>query len=252
MTNEMIVDAKNQLRTIVEVYAKVFLSAEQSPSFEDGVDKQITDRVQQIRVETLPLEKREVYIQYSNTVYLQCVSKYIYIFFQNKINDYMKLGKIDADKQATKVLNYFLSNHKLSVDNLDDVLFQLFFNKIFSINNEQDLNELNKNDQIIKREHIFLKDKDIVIHNPKKVLTLMLEQEDENFKKKAWYKTNGLDVVLKVKKEDLIQQHRIGSANKRGLLINPLDFYFDENSGKYKKIMLTDDEVLKIKNQTLF
>ena len=110
MTNEMIVDAKNQLRSIVEVYAKIFLSAEQSPSFEDGVDKQITDRVQQIKAQTTPLENREVYIEYSNTVYLQCISKYIADFINGKIEYLLKLGKIDADKHSTKVLNSFLSN----------------------------------------------------------------------------------------------------------------------------------------------
>ena len=198
MTNEMIVDAKNQLRTIVEVYAKVFLSAEQSPSFEDGVDKQITDRVQQIKAEVKPLEKREVYIKYSNTVYLQCVSKYIYSFISDKVKELISLGKIEADKQSTIALNTFLDKFKLQVENLDDVIFQLFYEKIFTINNENDFDSLSRNDQIIKKEHIFHKGKDIIIYNCKKVLKLILEQEDENFKKKAWYKTYGLDVVLKV------------------------------------------------------
>ena len=37
----MILDSKNQLRTEVELFAKIFLSAEHSNSFVDGVDKQI-------------------------------------------------------------------------------------------------------------------------------------------------------------------------------------------------------------------
>ncbi|RXJ97593.1 hypothetical protein CRU98_13245 [Arcobacter sp. CECT 8986] len=253
LTNELIVDAKNQLRTIVDVYAKVFLSAEQSPSFEDGVDKQITDRVQQIRTETIPLEKREKYINYGNALYLQCVSRYIYLYLKKEIKKYISRGKIGADKKATKTLNEFLEEYRLNTDILDDVLYQLFYNKIFDIRNEEDFDSLSRNDQIIKREHIFeRKDKTFVLHNVKKVFTLIIEQEDSNFYKKAQYKTNGIDIVLKVKKEDIQHQYKIGKGNKRGLLINPLDFYYDENAGKYKKLEMSKEDKEKFEKGELF
>lgn len=253
LTNELIVDAKNQLRTIVDVYAKVFLSAEQSPSFEDGVDKQITDRVQQIRPETIPLEKREKYINYGNALYLQCVSRYIYLYLKKEIKKYISLGKIGADKEATKILNEFLEEYRLNTDILDDVLYQLFYSKIFSIKNEEDFDSLSRNDQIIRREHIFEKDNNtFIVTNVKKVFSLIIEQEDSNFYKKAQFKTNGLDLVLKVKKEDMQHQHKIGKSNKRGLLINPLDFYYDENAGKYKKLEMSKEDKEKFEKGELF
>lgn len=253
LTNELIVDAKNQLRTIVDVYAKVFLSAEQSPSFEDGVDKQITDRVQQIRPETIPLEKREKYINYGNSLYLQCLSRYIYLYLKKEIKKYKSLGKIGADKEATKILNEFLKEYRLNTDILDDVLYQLFYNKIFDIRSEEDFDSLSRNDQTIRREHIFEKNNNtFVVTNVKKVFSLIIEQEDSNFYKKAQFKTNGLDLVLKVKKEDMQYQHKIGKGNKRGLLINPLDFYFDENAGKYKKLEMSKEDKEKFDKGELF
>lgn len=243
LTNELIVDAKNQLRTIVDVYAKVFLSAEQSPSFEDGVDKQITDRVQQIRPETIPLEEREKYISYGNALYLQCVSRYIYLYFVEAIEKYKNLGKIGADKEATKVLNEFLEEYRLKTDNLDDVLYQLFYNKIFSIRDEKDFDSLSRNDQIIRREHIIERnDNTFLVHNVKKVFTLIIEQEDSNFYKKAQYKTNGLDVVLKIRKEDMNRMRHTPRGSKRGIIIDPLDFYYDEKSGSYKKFEMSRED----------
>lgn len=237
LTNEMIVDAKNQLRTIVEVYAKVFLSAEQSPSFEDGVDKQITDRVQQIRPETIALEKRENYINYGNALYLQCVSKYIYLYIKKAIKKYLTLGKVGADKEATKVLNEFLIEYRLKTDILDDVLYQLFYNKIFEIRNTTDFDSLSRNDQIIKKEHTFeRKNNTFVITNVKKVFLLIIEQEDTNFYKKAQFKTNGLDIVLKVDKDELNKGRDTNKGTKRGLLINPLDFYYEDKMARWKKI----------------
>lgn len=237
LTNEMILDAKNQLRTIAGVYAKVFLSAEQSPSFEDGVDKQITDRVQQIRPETIPLEKREKYINYGNALYLQCVSKYIYLHIKSAVKKYLSLGKIGADKEATRILNEFLFEYKLKTDILDDVLYQLFYNKIFEIRNATDFDSLSRNDQVIKREHIFdRKNNTFVVSNVKKVFTLIIEQEDTNFYKKAQFKTNGLDLVLKIEKDEINKGRDTNKGTKRGLLINPLDFYFDDKMARWKKI----------------
>jgi len=233
-TNEMITDAKNQLRSIVPLYAKVFMSAEQSPSFEDGVEKQITDRVQQIRPETIALENREKYIKYGNTIFVQCVSTYIYKFFQKKLQEYIECGKIEADKKATKVLNKFLEEYRLKTEDLNDILYQLFFSKIFDLRDNTDFDTLSRNDQTIKREHIFMKnDNTFLIHNVKKVFTLMIEQEDENFFKKAKYKTNGLDIVLKVPREDLNRAVRTKKGSKRGLLINPIDYVFYEKEGRW-------------------
>ena len=234
-TNELITDAKNQLRSIVPLYAKVFMSAEQSPSFEDGVEKQITDRVQQIRPETVPLEQRKKYQEYGNTLYSQCISTYIYLFLKNKAKEYIDLGKIEADKQATKVLNNFLKEYKLKTEDLNNLLFQLFYNKVFDLRDDKDFDSLSRNDQIIKKEHIFLRqDNTFLVHNVKKVFTLMIEQEDENFFKKAKYKTNGLDVVLKVSREDLNRPIRIKNKGiKRGLLINPCDFVYNKKTEKW-------------------
>ncbi|MEA3450817.1 MAG: hypothetical protein U9Q83_02820 [Bacteroidota bacterium] len=224
-TNNMIVDAKNQLRTKATLYSKVFLSAEQSPSFEDGVDKQITDRVNQIDVESVSLESRDVYKQYSNTVYLTCLSRYIYLYLKNKIKFYKSLGKVEADKHATSVLNSFLDSHKLKVESLDYILFQLFYSKILHLKNTVDFESLTKNELEIKQKYLVpTANNCIVVKSVKKVFQLIVADEDENFAKKAKYKANALDSILKVDKSLFTKQHKSNGENHRGLLIDPLTF----------------------------
>ena len=72
--------------------------------------------------------------------------------------------------------------------------------------------------------------------NVKKVFLLLIEQEDTNFYKKAQFKTNGLDIVLKIEKDEINKGRDTNKGTKRGLLINPLEFYYDEKMTRWKKL----------------
>ena len=61
------------------------------------------------------------------------------------------------------------------------------------------------------------------------------------------------ELLLKVEKEELNKNRKINpKLQKRGLLINPLDFYYDDKTEKWKQIYLSDDDKLKFDNQELF
>jgi hypothetical protein len=207
----MILDSKNQLRTEVELFAKIFLSAEASNSFVDGVDKQITDRVNQIYKDTkLELKDREIFQEYDSSIYYNVVYNYVYQFFKSTIKHYINLGKINASKRASKVLREFHILYKLDVELLDDKVKKVFWNTIVNIiDNINNDNHLNNIEREVIKNIIVKKDQQEVyyIKSFKKVFELIMKNEDEEFYKKARYKTSQIHIILGIKKEDMQKVH---------------------------------------------
>ena len=219
LTHNMILDSKMQLRTEVELFAKIFLSAEHSNSFVDGVDKQITDRVNQINKDTkLELKDRAVFREYDSSVYYNAIYTYLYDYLKQGIKEYIDLGKVNASKRATKVLRQFHDIYKLDVELLDDKVKKVFWNTIFNIiDNKSDDSLLNnlerevaKNIVIkleVKEDSLSKEIENYYIKSFKKVFELIMKNEDEEFYKKARYKTGQLSTILGIKKDDISKRH---------------------------------------------
>ena len=215
LTHNMILDSKNQLRTEVELFAKIFLSAEHSNSFVDGVDKQITDRVNQINKDVkLELKDRAVFQEYDNLIYHNVIHHYIYNFFKREIQNYINLGKTDASKKATRILREFHKIYKLDVELLDEKVKKVFWNTIFNIidylNDESNLNNIERE---ITRNIIVKNDETYYIKSFKKVFELVMRNEDEEFYKKARYKTSQIHTILGIEKEATSKVHKVNSKS---------------------------------------
>jgi hypothetical protein len=259
----MILDSKNQLRTEVELFAKIFLSAEASNSFVDGVDKQITDRVNQIYKNTkLELKDRQVFKEYDSSIYYNVVYHYVYHFFKSTIQQYIDLGEINASKRASKVLREFHNIYKLDVELLDDKVKKVFWNTIFNIidyiDDESHLNNIEREvakNIIVKKDHTNQEVEAYYIKQFKKVFELIMKNEDEEFYKKARYKTSQIHTILGIKKEDIGKAHTVNKKSLKAFKFSKRDIIeFQDNKGNTKDFIYNpviedkpDDE-----NQSLF
>ena len=116
ITHEIDIVAKYESRQIVEVYLKIFLSAEDVGSFTGAVDKQIANRVSQIKIDkSVDLGDREVFKKYGNEKYSAYLKRYIYIALTNRMSSYLKLDRFKASKVADKNVQKFHNKFKLKV-----------------------------------------------------------------------------------------------------------------------------------------
>ena len=204
MTNKMILDSKNQLRAQVQIYSKIFLSAETSNSFTGGVDSQITDRMNVIdKDKSSKLETREVYKKYGSKVYFSCIQKYIYNVLNQRLEDYIELGEIEASNQAEKTLKHFYNQYKLKADNIIDTIKQNFFNKLYELHDASD-HMLLSTDLKIKK-NIISTQQYIHLKQVKSTFEEILKCFGEDFYKKSRYKINNFEEIFNV----TIKNHKI-------------------------------------------
>jgi len=230
LTNNMILDSKNQLRTKVDLFAKIFLSAEKSNSFEDGADQQITDRLNIIDKEVEELEERKKYIYYGNKAYYQAVSSYIYNFIILRMKELQDLGEFESARKSEIFIHQFHDKFGLKTENLEVKIRQIFYETINNlIDLKNDIDFLTK-EQIQISKNIILVDDYIYILQPKKTFDLILQNEDDEFYKKAKYKNSKMSEILKIEKSEIQKAHRV--------LIN-------QTKKTIKSLKLTRSQILK-------
>jgi hypothetical protein len=245
----MILDSKNQLRTEVELFAKIFLSAEASNSFVDGVDKQITDRVNQIYKDTkLELKDREIFQEHDSSIYYNVVYNYVYKFFESTIKQYINLGKINASKRASKVLQEFHNIYKLEVELLDEKVKKVFWNTIFNIIDYiDDVENLNNLEREISKNIVIKIDQSnqefYYIKSFKKVFEMIMKNEDEEFYKKARYKTSQVHVILGINKEEIGKVHWVNNKSIKAFKFSNKDIieFQDENGNEFLYMPITEE-----------
>jgi len=215
-TNKMILDSKNQLRTQVALYAKIFLSAEHSNSFVDGVDAQIIDRVNQInKDDSAKLENRGIYLKFGNKTYYTAVTEYIYVKVKGLLNYYIELGEIQADRKATEILKYFHTQHILKAENLDSKIKKVFWSTIENILDTRDAEQFNNLERDMKKHIVIATENSqevYYIKSIKKVFDLVIKNEDEEFYKKAKYKASQLANILNLDEQN-IKQYKVNGKN---------------------------------------
>jgi len=243
-THFMTLTSKYRLRTEVKLYSKLFLSAEESGSFVDGVDKQITDRVCSIHLEKGNLGDRLVLKKYTNLVYYNVILKYIYFYMTKNIDTYIKMGLVESSSISDTYLKEFHKKHSIKSLDIKEVIYNKFNEKIYTLITNNDY--LNKQDTDIKN-NIEMDDNFIYVKSPKKTLEMILQQEDEDFYKKAKFKIREYEDIIsykmKVKKIN-------GSSVMRWFipkedLFNIFDSGVEENSVKPTKEVPTTYETIK-------
>lgn len=135
ITHSMMLAPKFESRTTVELYGKVFLSAENVNSLEDskGVESQFANRFMKIMSDGSLVNR----LKYSNNKmkYHEVILWYVYERLQKEISIYLGMNKYKAADRAEKIQNEFRSTHKIStIDMMDTVHEKLgpYYNKMRS------------------------------------------------------------------------------------------------------------------------
>ena len=108
LQNTMAISAKHQLEVDVEIFAKVFWSAESVASLvgEQGVEDQFANRFSYWSL-TGNLDKRPVFVNTGKGVYLDNVKAYLCAVLNGHVDLYKGKGRILAEQEADKYLNAF-------------------------------------------------------------------------------------------------------------------------------------------------
>lgn len=195
LTNTILLDAKYQLRQETEVFAKIFLSAEKSNSFENGADSQIKDRINVIDINnTTKLEHLPLFKKYSSSMYMENVGYYVYHKIIELFDSYIIKGRSDSGIEAEKIMKNFYAKNALQTEVLDDVIIKHFIRQIHSILLEHEIN-LSKEEKEIKSK-LFLEEEGVYIKQPKNTFEKIIKLGDETFYKKARYKIESIEKIF--------------------------------------------------------
>lgn len=221
LTHAMDIEAKMQLKQTVEVFAKMFFSAEKSASFMGGVDKQISDRVNSIDLDNVvELNSRPLYAK-NKSLYRAVIKDFIYKFIINEINNYLKLDKFEANKKADDILESFYQKYKLKVEDLISVIRSTLYYQILEILElKKDFDKLNRADRIKAdiAENLIRRDEDTIIITKvaRTFENLIKIADDEDFYKKSKYKKTNIEDIFMCEKPT---NHKVGSNQHKGIKI---------------------------------
>jgi len=182
MSNELQLTPKFGFKSEVEVFAKLFFSAEASKSFTTGVTKQILDRVNLLDKNKykIRLEDRSVYKRYG-VFYREVLIHYINEYFKKEFDSYIGLGKLDADKKAYTYLNNFHNKYKIKSMEIETYFKQVIYNKI---NDYLDSRYVDNNFDLCKKS-LIVKSDSVYIINPSKFFKEITLEEDEHLQRSA-------------------------------------------------------------------
>lgn len=121
LQSEISLSPKNQLTATVEVFAKLFLSAESVASLvtENGVEDQFANRMS-IFQESGSLVKRPLYIEVGNPLYYSSVLAYAAETMNRLVEKMRAMGRVKAQTHAEAWINAFLAKHGI------DTVFERF------------------------------------------------------------------------------------------------------------------------------
>jgi len=229
LTHGMYLSAKYQLSEYVPLYAKVFMSAEKSTSFfgDAGVDEQLADRVSVLDLShSGKLEKRKLY-KANTKLYHEALKKYVNLFFKNRAEYYVKIGELEANVQANKMLDKHFNRYKIESNTIDKIrekcvayLREYIEWQETAIMNINGIVTKPRNTFFEKLERVVIvKNSDeVVTKDPVKMYELLISEAGDQFQKTAKFKQTALDEIFKTSMSK--KQYKCGGKNVRGVLIN--------------------------------
>ena len=192
ISHEITLAAKYGMSETVELYLKILMSAEKSPSFTGAVDQQITNRVMVFDIsdhKAVKLTDREVYKKFGNAMYMRVLEEYSFSSFKQQINKYMNMNEMEAYRVADIEVRKIYDKYKmLDMENLNESIVSILNQEIYEIVTE-DLEVLNPAYKQIKQNIIKLDTGKyigkIFIKQPPKVFELILKNSamESEFKK---------------------------------------------------------------------
>jgi len=192
LSHEITLAPKYGMSETVDLYLKILMSAEKSPSFTGAVDDQITNRVMVFDVpdhKAVKLTDRAVYKKFGNAIYMRVLEDYSYSSFKQQVNKYLHMKEMDAYKVADiEVRNIYDRYKMIDMENLNETIANILNQELHEIVTE-DLEDINPAYKQIRQNIIKLDsgkyiDK-IFIKQPLRVFEIIIKNSvmESEFKK---------------------------------------------------------------------
>lgn len=198
LTNNIVIEPKFGFSTEVEVYAKLFFSAEESKSFMIAASDQITERVNVLdkRRDNEKLIERELYSKVGNAIYFEVIAFYMNTFIKNEFEKYVEMGKIKSGLVAREILGKIYDSYGLKhkTEKIETYMKSKILLKLEQLHNDRrtkPFDSIERADKELLGYLVFSyekeKLKEIIVKNPSKFYNLFLNSEDLDTQSKAKY-----------------------------------------------------------------
>lgn len=209
----------------VELYLKILLSAEKSPSFSGGVDEQIVNRVMVFDIpdnKAVRLVDRKVYIEQGNAKYMKALEYYAFNAIKTRVDEYMSFSELEAHKKADDRVRNTYEMYKMNAESLVDNVADVLNDAIYDIANDDESNPilLNLKDDIFKIDEGQYIGKYFVGNISKVFETILKIKTSDNEFKKMRYKLNNIEDILNVVDDRRKNRIWINGKQRRGLVID--------------------------------
>jgi len=216
------------MREEVELYLKVLMSAEQSPSFSGGVDEQIVNRVMVIDIpdsDVVKLTEREVYKRHGNARYMRALEMFAYLELSEHLFQYLAMEQFEAHRIADVEVNKALEKYRMKdVSNLNDTTRDVINSTIEEIIDSDDIS-LNPKYREMRGNIILIgsgkyKGK-IFIKAPLRTFEIILKNSvSEAEYKKMRYKLFNVEDIVSIVADYRKKKFRLHGKLARGLVID--------------------------------
>jgi hypothetical protein len=191
LQSEITLSPKNQLSCTVEVFAKVFTSAESVGSLvtENGVEDQFANRMS-IFQEMGDITKRPLFQEVGNPRYFRAVLAYTASYLNHEIETMQRLGRDSAETLAEEWLNGFITRYGL------DTVYERFSDSLPQLARDiaEHLNDRFHDERIIQDAG------SVYVKSPAKVVDDYLIEHFDNSQIAAFRKKK--DELLRLMSED--------------------------------------------------
>lgn len=256
LTHSLTLEPKFEYRSKVPLFAKLFLSAEASLSFQGSIDKQLTERVLVIdkTEDKSEIIKRQLFKRIGGDIYHEILCDYIDKKIKDEFKMYKEIGRMKSPIVAREKMDIFKDKYSfknsLSVEQDFEIRAKtLIYNLVMKIKNQT---SMNANERYICDNFLYLKinrkkEEEVIIKAHTLFKEAVLKNEDTEFASKAKY----VDFLRVMNTEST--SNRIGGEVVNGcpfLLKDIIDFVIGEEDDeideeieaakKHPKVTLVD------------
>lgn len=247
LSHSITLAAKFEMSERVELYLKILMSAEKSPSFTGGVDDQIVNRVMVFDMpdhETTTLISRPIYKKYGNAKYMRALEYYSYLSLKQRIDTYLSMAELEAYKRADDaVRRTYNENKMIGIENVNATIANILNEEIEDIA-YTDIDAVASAYRQIKRNITVLEEGkyagNIFIRSTHKVFeTIIKNATIETEYKKMKFKLSGINEHL-----DIVSDHtkipiKLFGKSYKGIVIKtrkiePIPVEIDQPDGTIK------------------
>jgi len=225
LSHSFIFAAKFGMAEKVELYLKILLSAEKSPSFSGAVDDQIVNRVMVMDMSSdrvMKLTDRPIYNKHGNDKYMSALERYAYLKLTKYLKEYLEMDRFEAHRKADNEVRKMLEKYKMrDVSNLNEATKSVINEMIAEILESDEMSIRPKfkdiKSNIIKITTGAYTGK-VFIRQPKKTIeTILKHSVSEGELKKMKYKISDLESILNILST---KPYKIDKKTLKGVVID--------------------------------